>query len=974
MIRIQGLHKYFNKGRQNEIHVIDGIDLELPEKGMTAIFGKSGCGKTTLLNVIGGLDSFASGSVTIEQRDVRTNTDDLRNRYIGYIFQNYNLHKEESCFENVAAALRLCGMNDEAEIERRVMAALRNVGMEKYAKRPPNTLSGGQQQRIAIARAIVKNPRIILADEPTGNLDEANTVMIMDLLKSISENHLVLLVTHEAHLVDHYCDTVIELSDGRIVDIRNNKNADGYSVKDKNHIYLGELEKTEISDEKAHIEYYGDAPEQPISLRIVNHGGKLFVEIQNEKVHILDSASEVRLMEGVFEETAKEKNEASHIDMSALPPVEATKTGALFSFSSSIKSGYAINFKKNKRGKKVLRSCMCMFAAIIVLMTAIFGTAIGNIMDANDSFNHNMFYVYTPDGEVSDRLVAALQNGEGSIDALRLHYYYPDGDEWIDFRVGGFETFSMSYYSSTISTQAAFLEHSMTKDLALLAGTAENLNDSDILITRKVADMLLEQSSYGHITEYRDLIGMISSTMQTKENKNPRITGVLESDELAVYFSENMLAKYTFDRVGKYSDGTVPGSDYGINVNKGEVVLFLNDIYEQNAIPTIGQKIKISGAEFTVARILRQQRTYEEWLNGNGIKKLTQGEWMANIVRTEYPNIAEGSDDFHQKLANISNLCFSDYYDYYYEYLDDFLYDLYRFDRSIELWMYFERNCENIRYHYTPTDYYLIQAYRQLYGKTPTYEELNAVRDSLPMFETIDYYSLYEEEYYEHSQNFNYLDEHAYLVCDEDYAMLSKRIGETHESVKGLYYEGDIFYTAIHSSDPSVTKEWLISEFPDLTTNIEYMKPILTPELMFERILEGQLADIIGGLIAIAVLLTIMSVCMYFIMRSALMNRIKEVGIYRAIGVSKKNLVFRFFTESLVLTTLTVFLGYLATSAFIFICMELSPLVAEVFFYPVWLAGTVLTVLYALSLVCGTLPILSLLRKTPSEILAKYDI
>ena len=972
MIRIQNLHKYFNKGHQNEIHVINGVDLELPEKGMTAIFGKSGCGKTTLLNVIGGLDSFASGSVTIEHRDVRTNTDDLRNRYIGYIFQNYNLHKEESCFENVAAALRLCGMSDEAEIERRVMAALQNVGMEKYAKRPPNTLSGGQQQRIAIARAIVKNPRIILADEPTGNLDEANTVMIMDLLKSISENHIVLLVTHEAHLVDHYCDTVIELSDGKIVDVKNNENANGYSVKDKNHIYLGELEKTEISDEKTHIEYYGDIPEQPVRLRIVNQGGKLFVEIQNEKVHILDSASEVRLMEGVFEETVKEKKEASHIDMSALPPVEPTKTGTLFSFAASVKSGYAINFKKNKRGKKVLRSCMCMFAAIIVLMTAIFGTSIGNIIEASDSFNHNMFYVYTPDGEVSDRLVAALQSGEGAIDSLRLHYYYPSGDEWIDFRVGGFETFVMSYYSSTISAQAAFLEHTMAKDLALLAGTAENLKDGDILITSKVADMILEQSTYGHITEYRDLIGMISTTVQTKENKNPRVTGIVESDELAVYFSENMLAKYTFDRIGKYSGSAVPGSDYGMTVSKGEAILFLNGIYEQEATPSIGQKIKISGMEFTVTRIIHQHHIYEEWLGANGIKKLDQNEWFTNIVKAEYPNAAEGSDDFYQKLADITNLRFADYYDYYYEQLDGFLSEIYSFSPGIELWMYFEKDCENIRYLYTPTDYYLIQTYRQLYGKTPTSEELQEARDSLPTFEIIDYYSLYEEEYY--AQSFNYLHESAYLICDEDYVMLSKRIGETHESVTGLYYEGDIFYTAIHSSDPSVTEEWLINEFPDLTTNVEYMKPILTPELMFEMILESELADIIAGLVAIVVLLTIMSVCMYFIMRSALMNRIKEVGIYRAIGVSKKNLIFRFFTEALVLASLTVFLGYLATSAFIFVCMNLSPLVAEVFFYPVWLAGIVLVVLYALSLVCGTLPILSLLRKTPSEILAKYDI
>ena len=315
MIRIQNLHKYFNKGNQNEIHVIDGIDLELPESGMTAIFGKSGCGKTTLLNVIGGLDDFASGSVAIENKDIRTNTDDLRNRYIGYIFQNYNLNKDESCFENVAASLRLCGMTDEDEIERRVTAALANVGMEKYAKRPPSTLSGGQQQRIAIARAIVKNPRIILADEPTGNLDEANTVMIMDLLKSISENHLVLLVTHEAHLVDHYCDTVIELSDGKIVGTRHNENADGYSVKDKNHIYLGELAKTEHTDERVQVEYYGDTPAEPLRLRIVNHGGKLYVELQSEKAHVLDGTSEIRLVEGVFEEKKTEKKDST-LDMS----------------------------------------------------------------------------------------------------------------------------------------------------------------------------------------------------------------------------------------------------------------------------------------------------------------------------------------------------------------------------------------------------------------------------------------------------------------------------------------------------------------------------------------------------------------------------------------------------------------------------------------------------------------------------------
>ena len=154
MIRLQGIHKDFNKGRQNEIHVINDVSLDLPEKGMVAIFGKSGCGKTTLLNVIGGLDKYAQGTLTVEGQDLRRNTDVIRNRYVGYIFQNYNLNKGESCFDNVADALRICGMRDKDEIEKRVFSALKNVGMEKYKLRTPDTLSGGQQQRIAIARAI----------------------------------------------------------------------------------------------------------------------------------------------------------------------------------------------------------------------------------------------------------------------------------------------------------------------------------------------------------------------------------------------------------------------------------------------------------------------------------------------------------------------------------------------------------------------------------------------------------------------------------------------------------------------------------------------------------------------------------------------------------------------------------------------------------------------------------------------------
>ena len=144
MIRIEHLNKFFNKGKQNEIHVVNDVSLELPERGMVAIFGRSGCGKTTLLNVIGGLDGFSGGSLTVDGQDIRTDTDALRNREMGYIFQNYNLNKSESCFDNVADALRLCGMPEGWQMRERVTAALANVGMENFAARTPDTLSGGQ--------------------------------------------------------------------------------------------------------------------------------------------------------------------------------------------------------------------------------------------------------------------------------------------------------------------------------------------------------------------------------------------------------------------------------------------------------------------------------------------------------------------------------------------------------------------------------------------------------------------------------------------------------------------------------------------------------------------------------------------------------------------------------------------------------------------------------------------------------------
>ena len=393
MIKLKNINKYYNKGNLNEIHVINDVSLELPEKGIVALFGKSGCGKTTLLNVIGGLDKFESGMLSIDDNDITLNTDLIRNKYIGYIFQNYNLNKNESCYDNVLDALKLSGVTDPNIMDELVMTSLKNVGMQKFKKRLPNTLSGGQQQRIAIARALVKNPKIILADEPTGNLDENNTIMIMNLLKRISKNHLVLLVTHEEKLVENYCDMIVSISDGKVINTKNNHNYDGVETKNKNDIYLGELNKKEDYLDNSIIEFYGDDLTDKIKIKLVNYNGAIYLKVDSNNVKLIDDSNEIKLKEGIFVQKKIEEN-LEEFEIKNINEYQTGKFGNLFNFKDSLKSGFNNNFiGKRKKKEKALHRLLALFAIVIVFLTAVFGTAFKELENIEKSYNHNTFYV-----------------------------------------------------------------------------------------------------------------------------------------------------------------------------------------------------------------------------------------------------------------------------------------------------------------------------------------------------------------------------------------------------------------------------------------------------------------------------------------------------------------------------------------------------------------------------------------------------
>lgn len=218
MLKLLDITKEYIVEKESTL-ALRGVSIEFRKNEFVSILGPSGCGKTTLLNIIGGLDRYTSGDIQIDGISTKqyddVDWDTYRNRKIGFVFQSYNLIPHMNILKNVAMSLTIAGV-DREERRERAMEALRKVGLESQAKKRPNQLSGGQMQRVAIARALVNNPDIILADEPTGALDSESGIQVMDLLKEVAEDRLVIMVTHNPMLAEEYSTRIVYLKDGEV--------------------------------------------------------------------------------------------------------------------------------------------------------------------------------------------------------------------------------------------------------------------------------------------------------------------------------------------------------------------------------------------------------------------------------------------------------------------------------------------------------------------------------------------------------------------------------------------------------------------------------------------------------------------------------------------------------------------------------------------------------------------------------------
>lgn len=371
MIKLEKVNKYFNRRKANEIHVIDNTTLELPDAGLVCLLGPSGCGKTTLLNAIGGLDKINGGKIMIDGERITgrlsSKIDTVRNAKIGYIFQNFNLIDDETVFENVAVALRMIGVKDGETVKKRVNYCLEAVGIYQYRNRKARDLSGGQRQRVSIARAIVKNPQIIIADEPTGNLDSGNTLDIMNLIKKMSAGRLIILVTHEEELANFYASRIIRLGDGRIISDSVNENRENLDYRPEDKIYLRDMPvKGRVHGAGPTLNFFADRPVRG-TINIAVRGGNLFIDTGGA-FSVIDETHDIELVDDHYRQIDRSIFESSRFNYDAfLPKTHKVRYKPVYTLLTSVwkslKELYDMKFlRKLLLIGFVLSSCFAFYA------------------------------------------------------------------------------------------------------------------------------------------------------------------------------------------------------------------------------------------------------------------------------------------------------------------------------------------------------------------------------------------------------------------------------------------------------------------------------------------------------------------------------------------------------------------------------------------------------------------------------------
>ena len=569
MLSLKNVNKYFNRHRKNEIHVINNISLEFNDNGLVALLGPSGCGKTTLLNAIGGLDKIKSGKIYVNGKKISSKidgkVDKIRNLNIGYIFQDYKLVDNMSVFDNVALVLTMLGIKDKNEVKNRVEYVLDKVGMLRYKRRPANMLSGGERQRVGIARALVKNPNIILADEPTGNLDSKNSLEIMKIIKSISKDRLVILVTHEVNLAKFYADRIIELKDGSIVKDYINKDKEDLDYAIDNNIYLKDFDKHDvIKDEDKLINIYLDDKDK-IKLDIVVRNGNIYVNSKSrDNIVVIDEDSNIELINDSYKKIQESDIDKYNFDLK--DDGKKKRYSSIFNPISLITNGFKKVFDYSFLKKLLLLGFILSGMFIMYSVSSIASTI--NVKDEDFvTMNKNYLSVNLNKIKVDDYL--KYENLD-SVD------YIIPGNSSVNFSVNYNDYYQSINIKDILS--GSLSDINLIKDSDILYGTMPKEMNEVVVDKRSILSMF-DETGYANMIGIKNVSDMIGREIKIDTMDTFVIVGIVDLGSPSIYMNRsnfiNVLSNTKNNDTNMYISEEEIGNqkiyDYNLEVNDIEL-------------------------------------------------------------------------------------------------------------------------------------------------------------------------------------------------------------------------------------------------------------------------------------------------------------------------------------------------------------------------------------------------------------------
>ena len=539
MIKLQNLEKYFNRRQRNEIHVINDISLELPEKGLVVLLGPSGSGKTTLLNVLGGLDSVQGGVITFDEDEIKGyhahTWDQIRNEKVGYIFQNYNLLPDLSVYDNIAFVLKMMGINDTKIIESRVNYILQAVNMYPFRKKKATQLSGGQQQRVAIARAIVKNPKVVIADEPTGNLDSKNTIDIMNIIKQISEQTLVVLVTHEKNIASLYADRIIELKDGQIVSDEENQADGNHDFGPDETIYLQDLNQIKGQiDKHLQVNYFSDQDDtEPIEVKLIVKNKTLYLDVDTKynKVKLIEKGSNIRIKDEHYVKKTKAEMMETSFNREEIDNTHVHREKRLM---VSMKQSLWLAVKKilqtTRRGK-IMLFAFAIAGMVIAVSISMFATAV--IIDPEPNMTLDRGYVrYNSSSYFTDQTI---------------DYLFALSEDDPSYFINPFSALNAPFITPQNTNAALTLNGQINlsdsiKERDIVKGSLPEEGMDGILVTSAIAEDIIKSYSGQDFGIWNE-DGLLNESVRIADKIVP-ITGIVDSGIKMIYMDESLALDY----------------------------------------------------------------------------------------------------------------------------------------------------------------------------------------------------------------------------------------------------------------------------------------------------------------------------------------------------------------------------------------------------------------------------------------------